>query len=82
MIIKWHGDSRDAQLIAKDLCHHYELSIYAQTYAQDINRKSMVGRMDNNDTNKTFVWSLVRFSSGVFKRIGYQQKHKTTIKLT
>ena len=36
MLIKHHSDSGDAQLITKELCNHYECSIYAQTHAQDI----------------------------------------------
>ena len=36
MLIKYHSDSSDAQLITKELCNHYKNSIYAQTHAQDI----------------------------------------------
>ena len=36
MLIKHHSDSGNAQLIAKELCNHYEISIYDQTHMQDI----------------------------------------------
>ena len=36
MLTKHHHDSGHAQLITKELCNHYENSIYAQTHAQDI----------------------------------------------
>ena len=36
MLIKHHSDSGNVQLAAKQLCHHYETFIYAQTHAQDI----------------------------------------------
>ena len=36
MLIQCHSDYVDAQLIAKELHNHYEISIYAQTHAQDI----------------------------------------------
>ena len=36
MLIKCHSDSSDGQLIAKEVCNHYENSIYVQTHTQDI----------------------------------------------
>ena len=36
MLLNHHHDSGDVQLITKELCNHYENSVYAQTHAQDI----------------------------------------------
>ena len=36
VLVKHHSDSSTAQLIAKELHHHYENSIYAQIHTQDI----------------------------------------------
>ena len=36
MLIKHHSDSRDAQLVTRELHSHYENFIYAQTHPQDI----------------------------------------------
>ena len=36
MLIEHHSDSSNAQIITKELCNHYNNSIYAQTHVQDI----------------------------------------------
>ena len=36
MLIECHSDSSNAQLIAKELRHHYENCTYSQTHVQDI----------------------------------------------
>ena len=61
MLTKHHSDSGDVQLVAKELCHHYENSIYAQTHAQDIH--AGLGNIDIVNCKGTFQSFIMHWES-------------------